>query len=455
MQDIYLVYAREDESIARALHALLSQQWTVWWDENIVGDVSQVIESEIPQSGCVLPIISAVSRQKSTVVDEMRLARSHNIPMIPVLIDGSNLPYPFGTLSAVEIKGWNGKSDHLGLRKLRSKLSRVVSPREIPKRPAAIANGLLELPTPFLSVSSYNTQLDLDTAVSMLRMFKVPAILVSAYDLIDKREPKKLIRELKRYKKEGGFVLIDSGNYEKARLEDNSWKISDYKKALSRIPHDWVFCYDNMDPSKGKNKSIREIIESVNRDQAFTASHVLPVVHAPKLKKGGYKLDDIPEIIRSVSEKLGPPMIAIPERELGAGLISRAKMIKKIREELNKLPYYQPLHILGTGNPWAIAVFAAAGADTFDGLEWCRYVIDKEKEVINHFHLMDLYETFDDSKVGYTGQVVLNNIEYFSDFRKVMSEYYALNDVKSHVQGVLNNKKAFSLLNAQFPDLFK
>ncbi len=460
MADIYIVYAREDEAIAEKLYSCLSGQWNVWWDDEIVGDVGEVIESEVPKAGCILPIISSASRGKPPVIDEMILGRKYKKPIIPIKIDDSEAPYGFGTLRCIEMKSWCGEEDHPGFVKLKRRLLKIVSQRESPKRPGFIANNRLRLPTLFLSVSSYNTQLEPADAMRMLRMFKVPAVLVSAYDLIEKHDsdkrydPSDLIKQLVNYKKEGGFILIDSGNYEKNRLGDKSWKVKNLKDALAKVPHDWAFCYDNLEPSKSKKKLINELIKTVLQNQKFTNGAMLPIVHAPKLAKGGYQLKYVPAIIREISEELGSPLIAIPERELGGGLIARARMIKSIRQELNKLPYYQAIHVLGTGNPWTIAVLAAAGADTFDGLEWCRYVIDKESEVINHFHLFDLYSILDDSEIGYSAKTIFENLKYYTAFRSLMWEYYSQGNIEAHVQGVLG-KKAFNILKVQYPELFE
>jgi hypothetical protein len=36
------------------------------------------------------------------------------------------------------------------------------------------------------------------------------------------------------------------------------------------------------------------------------------------------------------------------------------------------------------GNPWSIAVLTAAGADSFDGLEWCRVTVDRRTAQLHH-----------------------------------------------------------------------
>lgn len=43
-------------------------------------------------------------------------------------------------------------------------------------------------------------------------------------------------------------------------------------------------------------------------------------------------------------------MIAVPERELGDGIVARARAVHEIRRSLDSLGFYQPLHLLGCGN---------------------------------------------------------------------------------------------------------
>lgn len=472
MADIYIIYACEDSAIAKNLHELLEERWDTWWDEDIVREWHKEIEAEILKAKCIVPLFSKNSREKATIIDELNLAKSHNKKVIPLKLDDSKAPYSFGTYSRIDMRDWNGEADHPGFKQLKRKLAKIVLPKKKPKRPPFITSTGIPLPALFLSVSSYNTQLagPFD-AVRALRLLEVPAILVSAYDLIPRRDPQtsskdlerlrkeleRLRKELEKYRNKGGFVLLDSGNYEASRLDDKSWCAEDLKEALAHTPHDWAFCFDNMNPSMGHKLCVKGVVEAVERDQSFTSAPVLPIIHAPKLKEGGYKLKHIPQIVREVSEKLEPPLIAIPERELGAGLIARSKMVRAIREELNKLPNYQPLHLLGTGNPWAIAVLAAAGADTFDGLEWCRYTMydtDNFEGGINHFHLFDLFGKVDNPKIGFAASVAFHNLNYFKSFGNIMHGMFTQDKIESFVQEVIS-KKAFSILKEKLPELFE
>ena len=80
--------------------------------------------------------------------------------------------------------------------------------------------------------------------------------------------------------------------------------------------------------------------------------------------------------IERVAKELDCNVIAVPERELGDGILERSKSVRRIRRVLDNTGRYRLIHILGTGNPYSILLLAAAGADLFDGLEWCRTVAD-------------------------------------------------------------------------------
>lgn len=465
MADIFIIYAREDRVMAEKIYKLLSEQWDTMWDERLTGDHRKKIPVEIKKAGCIVPLYSARSLVKDTVVGEIAVAIKNNKEIIPIRLDGTPQPYDFPDLICVDMQDWDGDLYHPNSLKLKGKIATIVEPIKDPKRPQSIVNGRIPLPSIFLSISSYNTKITLKDAVNVLNAFRTPIILISAYDLIprDKEhdgyeyDPQPFIKGLQAYQKNGGFILMDSGKYEATRLRDNNWNVGHLKKVLKKSPCDLAFCFDILEPSLGHNLAAKEIVEAAKHDQNFTSSTVLPIVHAPELKKGGYKLEYIPKIIRLVSEQLNPPIIAIPERELGAGLISRARMVRDIRKELNSLPYYQPLHLLGTGNPWAIAVLAAAGADTFDGLEWCRYTMfdtDIFEGGISHFHLFDLFGKVDNPKTEYAKSVIFNNLNYFRSFGNIMHDMFTQNGINSFVQGIIG-RKTYHMLKKNLPEIFE
>ncbi len=468
MADVYIVYAREDHSVAEKLYGLLTSRWDTWWDDKIAGRYAKAIENEMPKARCVVPLFSAASRAKDTFTEELKLGQKYNAEILPVRLDRSDPPYPFGVYSYTELQDWNGETDHPGILQLQRRIATIVPPKEKARQPVAILSGRIPLPTLFLSVSSHETQLIPAEAVQALRVFGAPTILASAYDTVARRNPQEMISALAEYREAGGFVLLDSGNYEASRLGTRRWKVRDLEEALSNTPHDCAFCFDDLKPPRDPELAVEAIVQAVTRDQSLTDAPILPIVHAPVSKRGsGYILDHLPAIVREIANRLHPQLIAVPERELGPGLIARAKTMLAIREELNTLPFYQPIHLLGTGNPWSIAILAAAGADTFDGLEWCRVVVDGATDRLHHFQHFDFFtyqtamadssvarEALRDPKIDFAGKVAFHNLDYFANFVQSMRDATKGGSIEAFVVGLVGKDTA-NQLRKQIPDIFK
>lgn len=456
MSDVYIVYPRENLATTERLHELLSPQWEVWWDDNIVGDWRLAIEENLANTKCIVALISAFSG-KATVTEELRIGQQHTPNIIALSLDGTAAPYPFGSVTSIDFRTWQGEADHPSFLQLQRKIGRVASPRRRPDRLQVTAAGRLPIPNVFMSVSSHETQFEPAMA---LKVHNTASILVSAYDLVKSPDREDMIKEIKAYRENGGFVLMDSGNYEATRLNDKDWSPAHFNQALAEGLHDWAFIFDTK-PSNDPQVAIRTIVRAVRRDSKHSKAPVLPIVHVKQDNNG---LAQLPEIVRSVSEQLSPPIIAIAERELGAGIAMRAKTMKLIRMELNKLPYYQPIHLLGTGNPWSIAVLVAAGADTFDGLEWCRFAIDPIHGRLHHFQHFDFFKNLGertpfldmvdaDDDIQFAGKVAFYNLEYYAEFGRLMREMISTKDMELFATGTMRGV-GFQELRKLFPEIF-
>ena len=215
MADVYIIYSSRDPLAAAAaahLARLLRPQWTVFWDDMIVGDFVEAIEREMSIAGCVIPVWSPAVRSSESVRDELALARHHRKRLAPVRVEACNAPYGYGQLSTVEIRTCDGDGSHKGFKQLVRKLASIVPAKTAARRPAKFAN--VTLPSLFFSVSSHETHLKPIDAVKALRLFGAKTVLISAYDLLPERRHKGIVREPTRLRKQGSVVLVDSGNYE-------------------------------------------------------------------------------------------------------------------------------------------------------------------------------------------------------------------------------------------------
>jgi queuine/archaeosine tRNA-ribosyltransferase len=217
-----------------------------------------------------------------------------------------------------------------------------------------------------------------------------PQFLVSAADIFrlrkERQESSRKISELiTQASQNGQIVLLDSGNYERFWQRLRKWTPKELQEVLSYVPVQLAFCYDNLTPSSDPSQIVKEIEKSAARDRRENQMEaMLPIVHCsePKL---------FPTVCGQVVTKLQPLMIAIPERELGFGLLERLSTVIAIRREMNRTGRYCPIHILGTGNPRSLLLFVAAGADSFDGLEWCQTAVDCESYSLHHLSHVDLF----------------------------------------------------------------
>lgn len=439
VSDICILYARRDaRKQASQLDALLKGRWKVWWDRRIdSGDYRRAIRREIPAAGCVVPIWSTAAEDSPTLHDELQIAIRHNVPIVPIRIHNVPAPLGHGSLQMTDAIGWDGEGATPAVMEHLERISRTLKTRRMAKeRPAELEfAALCGAPAFFYSVSSHETRLPPGAALDALNLFGARSILVSAYDFDKSRRARGLIPVLRELRRKGAKILLDSGNYEMARRGDESWSHEKYYTALRETPHDMAFCFDNLHPPKRLASVLKDIIEGVERDTRLSKSTILPIVHLPRSSTGEYDIAMAPELVRSVANELHPPLLAIPERELGPGIIERTKTMRSIREALSGLYFYQPIHVLGTGNPVSIALLCAAGADSFDGLEWCRYVIDGETKALHHFQHYDLYkwqdqfavspvtrEAIRDEHVRYTGWAVFHNLDIYTSWLSELRE---------------------------------
>lgn len=430
MADICIIYARPSKRTVAKVHALLSGRYEVWWDDDIrFGDYRGEIERQLSLSKCVVPVWDRISRADGDVLDEAEFSRKRGIPVLPVRIENIDPPLGYRSLHTIDLIGWDGRADDPRFQELLRNVEALLGSRSrLLTRPQSltVSDRSVQLPTFFHSVSSYETQLRPEAAVQALSLLRTDAILVSAYDMVNDSSATRIAADLDRCRSNGSIVILDSGNYEAYRKTDAGWNIDGLRQAMATTPHDFAFCFDNVHPGAEVDAVVKDVLSAVERDSRNAPGVVMPIVHAPRTSGASYRSDLVPEIITRVARELQPTLIAVPERELGDGLFARARTVFSTRRALNELGYYQPLHLLGTGNPLTIAVLTAAGADCFDGLEWCRTVADHQTGLLYHFQQYEFFAWQSDvaaspivrdavksPSVEFSGKVVFHNLEFF------------------------------------------
>ena len=319
-----------------------------------------------------------------------------------------------------------------------------------------VVNGVaLDLPSFIRSVSSFESQLSVAAAIeSLVLMPNAEPLLISAYDFYlsshasasDLSRRDRLLEQVKDLQDRGCFILLDSGKYEAARTGNlRSWTEESYQEVLELVPYTTAFCFDKLVPPKGVEANIASVIDAVDR---AGKGDVVPVVHASLLENGLREFDSLPDIVYGVASNLHPPLIAVAERELGDGVLQRMATIRKIRESLAVLNRYQPLHILGTGNPVSVVLLSMAGADTFDGLEWCRTAVDRQTGLLYHHQQFDFFasqshlqsdsdlirEVVADTSLDYFFRMAIHNLDFYSDWMQELRENMIRGSVEAMLQ---------------------
>lgn len=469
MAEICVLYTKSDAAVTKELVALLRKYWTVWWAEDIhQGNWEKRVRAEIHSSRAVVPVLSKHTIDRDILTDEMNYAKREERPIFPFILDqAAELPLGFGRLNYTESFQWAGSEEDPGfqelLEKLRSELrggNRTIDARV---SELTVHGKTLQLPCFVFSLSSHETQITPAGGLELFQLLKPSSCLVSAYDIWKitvqkegrKREvnrhdngmPKKkrdtpVLNHIDQLCSSTTVIFLDSGNYEAYRKNDyysksnpNGWRDKYFRTIATTLSPDVVFSFDRPNPKGRRDDIARRIISDFDADKAALASKdytLCPIIHVPE-KGNNESAEEASTIACAVASELQPSLIAIPERELGDGLIKRVKTVRAIRKALNKLGRYYPLHILGTGNPITMIALAAAGADLFDGLEWCRTVVDYDKGTLFHFQHFDCFRDIyysrlqnttraiiDDPDAPYNAQVACYNFDYFTDCTRTM-----------------------------------
>ncbi len=470
MADICIAYLSEDEPHVEQLVTLLRQHWDVWWAGDIVhGDWEEQVRIEIPKSSAFVPVLSkhVKGERKVIIKDEMRIAKKHKRPILPFLIGPAEIPIGFGDLNHTEAHDWVGDEGHIGYRRLKEKISAVLesSSKGMQRlRALKVRDKELRLPAFVFSLSSHETQVNPNEGTNLLRLMEPNASLVSAYDAwkyYDK--DKKFYSNIKKMRDSDSVLVLDSGNYEAYRKNDRhskknnpgGWHQKYFRNVAARLSPDLSFSFDSIDP---KGKELDQIADKISKnyradDRALRERDfpLCPIIHLPNKHKGSLA-ECAAHIMSAVANELDPLMLAIPERELGDGLIERVKTVRDIRKSLNALGKYYPLHLLGTGNPFSIVALAAAGADSFDGLEWCRTVVDYQSWHLFHFQHFDLFSQTHIHRISdpsikyliehkdtpYSTKTLMYNIDFFNDWTRTIQNMIQSGQVESLLKQVPN-----------------
>jgi len=248
--------------------------------------------------------------------------------------------------------------------------------------------------------------------------------LVSAFDLagLRKEDLPLAMSTLTTLRSQGTCVALDSGGYESYWLRDADWSLQDSLHVAKVDAWDIAFTFDNSVEQCAIDESVSTACARTSALlESSPESLVVPILH------GGP--ETFPTLVSRTARTLHSPMVAVPERELGDGVLARAACLRDIRRALSGLDYYCALHVLGTGDPISILMYSVCGADSFDGLEWSSSSLDFLTARVLHFHHWDFLRSQTASShlkgIPYHVRAMLHNLLFYEKWMGSIQSAFA------------------------------
>jgi adenylate cyclase len=130
MSDVFVSYARPDESQAIAVaEALQAQGYRVWRDDELPAHraYADVIQERLSSAQAVVVLWSTEAVKSQWVRAEADSARASGT-LVQVTIDGTIPPLPFNQIQCADLNGWNGKTETSGWLKLTASVAALAGP---------------------------------------------------------------------------------------------------------------------------------------------------------------------------------------------------------------------------------------------------------------------------------------------------------------------------------------
>jgi hypothetical protein len=143
MTDVFLSYSRADRPVAEAIARELQRLGVdVWWDHDLLGgdDYRRRISDILTRVRAAIVIWSRRSVESQWVISEAAAARERKV-LVPVTIDGQELPIDFRALHTTDLVAWvpgDRLPDSL-LKALADRLGRELSYDDAGPRSGAVA----------------------------------------------------------------------------------------------------------------------------------------------------------------------------------------------------------------------------------------------------------------------------------------------------------------------------
>ena len=167
-------------------------------------------------------------------------------------------------------------------------------------------------------------------------------------------------------------VVLDSGGYEARRIRSN-WPEKRFRQVAERLQADIIVGHDPLGAEL-------ESGEVQVRRQAIILAKLGKRALRTLLVHGNRWHERLPQFIASLLEAANSfEILGVAEKELGTSVIDRVRLIARLRAAMDEAGIVRPIHVFGTDDPLSLVLYAAAGADLFDGLGWATEFVDCQR----------------------------------------------------------------------------
>ena len=280
-----------------------------------------------------------------------------------------------------------------------------------------IGTKKLATPTYFPSISTASTRIPYSSIIRALVTSGYPQLLVSCYDLHKLKEDKPIFRYLKEHLENENMLFLDSGEFEKYWLQTTDWSFEKYKEIIQSTNSDLFGSYDTIPRELNKLEDIvtHTVQKTKSSLELIDNNYCVTIFHGSSPKE---LCELINNILLHNKEFFG--MIAVAERECGKMIEDKIQTVQKIRRILNENSPDTILHVLGCGNPSSIALLAFAGADSFDSVDWNRWIVDKKTMQFQDFANLSLLDCSCKGCISEDrdsrDKAMLHNLFFYRDF---------------------------------------
>ena len=293
-------------------------------------------------------------------------------------------------------------------------------------------------PVYFPSISSQGVRYSVDSYVDLLVEHQFPCLLISCYDLNRRSMKNDLVKTINNFSDKGNILFLDSGIYESTWKHDPKWSFDTYRETVSLVKCDLYSSFDIF-PALNEEYStfMKKTISVIDKSRALESTgELVPIIHGENPQE---LFKAIKKVLRAFNFELR--MISVAERETGQDIIERGRLLAKIRKLLDQQDHDTVLHLLGCGDPVSLVLFIHCGVDSFDSLDWLKFVLDPDELRMRHFSHSVLIDCdcpyCGNSRYSIFFQVLLHNLYFYQNFMDRIRKRIIADEFESVIKNVV------------------